>query len=283
MQSPAITAELSQWIIAEATTGRDPRAVTAAMVEQGWDEQAAIDAIETVMRDYLAEHAKRHDLPVPTPVPAPIELNGPSVIRCVDREVQVLAHMLHPRIIVFGNVLSREECGGLVALARERLRHSSVFNPDTGADEPHEARTSEGMFFSRGENALCARIEARLAALLNWPLDHGEGLQVLRYGPGAEYRPHYDYFDPSRPGAEVALRRGGQRVASMVIYLNTPPQGGATIFPDARFEVAPIQGNAVFFAYDRPHPMTATLHGGAPVVEGDKWVATKWLRERRHD
>ena len=151
MQSPAITAELSQWIIAEATTGRDPRAVTAAMVEQGWDEQAAIDAIETVMRDYLAEHAKRHDLPVPTPVPAPIELNGPSVIRCVDREVQVLAHMLHPRIIVFGNVLSREECGGLVALARERLRHSSVFNPDTGADEPHEARTSEGMFFSRGE------------------------------------------------------------------------------------------------------------------------------------
>ena len=79
------------------------------------------------------------------------------------------------------------------------------------------------------------------------------------------------------------LKRGGQRVASIVMYLNTPLRGGATTFPDARFEVAAIKGNAVFFSYDRPHPMTATLHGGAPVVEGEKWVATKWLRAHRFD
>ena len=46
---------------------------------------------------------------------------------------------------------------------------------------------------------------------------------------------------------------------------------------------APLKGNAVFFSYDRPHPMTRTLHGGAPVVEGEKWVATKWLREGRFE
>jgi prolyl 4-hydroxylase len=39
----------------------------------------------------------------------------------------------------------------------------------------------------------------------------------------------------------------------------------------------------VFFSYDRPHPATRTLHGGAPVIEGEKWVATKWLRERRFE
>lgn len=44
-----------------------------------------------------------------------------------------------------------------------------------------------------------------------------------------------------------------------------------------------MKGNAVFFSYDRAHPMTRTLHAGAPVVEGEKWIATKWLRERRHD
>ena len=48
-------------------------------------------------------------------------------------------------------------------------------------------------------------------------------------------------------------------------------------------EVAPIKGNAVFFSYDRPHPVTRTLHGGAPVIAGEKWVATKWLREGRFD
>ena len=73
--------------------------------------------------------------------------------------------------------------------------------------------------------------------------------------------------------------RGGQRVATIVMYLNTPEAGGATIFPDVRLAVSPIKGNAVFFSYDRPHPMTHTLHGGAPVKAGEKWVATKWLRE----
>jgi prolyl 4-hydroxylase len=145
----------------------------------------------------------------------------------------------------------------------------------------NEARTSQGMFFERGENTVCARLEARIAALTNWPVEYGESLQVLRYGPGAEYKPHYDYFDPDRTGTPAILARGGQRVASLVCYLNTPPQGGATTFPDVQLAVAPIKGNAVFFSYDRPHPITRTLHGGAPVAEGEKWVATKWLREGR--
>ena len=114
-------------------------------------------------------------------------------------------------------------------------------------------------------------------------MENGEGLQILRYRPGAEYKPHYDYFDPAQPGSVPILKRGGQRVASLVTYLNTPTAGGATTFPDVALEVAPIRGNAVFFSYDRPHPVTRSLHGGAPVLEGEKWVATKWLRQGRFD
>jgi prolyl 4-hydroxylase len=135
------------------------------------------------------------------------------------------------------------------------------------------------MFFERGEAPLIARIEQRIADLLQWPVDHGEGLQILRYRPGAEYRPHHDYFDPVHPGTERILQRGGQRLASLVMYLNTPEGGGATTFPDVGLEVWPVRGNAVFFSYDRPHPDTRTLHGGAPVKVGEKWVATKWLRQ----
>ena len=103
--------------------------------------------------------------------------------------------------------------------------------------------------------------------------------RVLRYRPGAEYKPHHDYFDPAQPGMAAVLKRGGQRVGTLVMYLNTPQQGGATVFPDAGLEVAPVRGSAVFFSYDRPHAITKTLHGGAPVLAGEKWVATKWLRQ----
>jgi prolyl 4-hydroxylase len=122
-----------------------------------------------------------------------------------------------------------------------------------------------------------------MAELLRWPLENGEGLQILRYGPGAEYLPHYDYFDPDQPGTPAILKRGGQRVGTLVVYLNTPERGGATIFPDVKLAVAPVKGNAVFFSYERAHPSTRTLHGGAPVIEGEKWVATKWMREGRFD
>ena len=100
----------------------------------------------------------------------------------------------------------------------------------------------------------------------------------MRYRPGAEYKPHHDYFDPVHPGTPRILERGGQRVGTLVMYLNTPDGGGATTFPDVGLEVAPVRGNAVFFSYDRAHLSTKTLHGGAPVTAGEKWVATKWLR-----
>jgi prolyl 4-hydroxylase len=282
MTSKQISAAQREQIIELARAGRPPEAVLKLLVDEGWRMQEAIDAAEEVMREFLSEHARANELPEPVRVPAPIGLNGPSVIHALDREVQVLASLQHPRIVVFGNLLSHEECEEMVALARSRLARSSVVDIETGADQVHEARTSEGTSFARGVNELCRRIEARIAKLLDWPVENGEGLQILRYGPGAQYEPHYDYFDPARPGFQSILKRGGQRVASLVMYLNTPRSGGCTTFPDTKFEVGAVKGNAVFFSYDRPHPMTRTLHGGAPVAEGEKWVATKWLREREH-
>ena len=195
----------------------------------------------------------------------------------------IRALLRNPRVIVFSGLLSAAECEELMALARRRLARSQTVDNATGGTEVNEARTSEGMFFERGEFDVCRRVEQRIATLLAWPVENGEGLQVLRYRPGAQYRPHHDYFDPAEPGTPAVLQRGGQRVGTVVIYLNTPTRGGATTFPDVGLEVAPVRGNAVFFSYERPHPDTRTLHGGAPVIEGEKWVATKWLRERRFE
>ncbi|CAG1017440.1 prolyl 4-hydroxylase [Burkholderiaceae bacterium] len=283
MSVQQVTPELRQWIVAQASAGQQPDAVLKSMIDSGWNEDVAVVALEETLRGFLVDHAKANGLPLPVIVPEPMTLDGEVVLQAGDREVQVIASMKSPRVVVLGGLLSHDECDEIVEFARQRLARSETVKLDTGASEVNDARTSEGMFFSRGENSACRRIEQRIATLLQWPLENGEGLQVLRYRPGAEYKPHYDYFDPAQPGTPTILKRGGQRVASLVMYLNTPRRGGATIFPDVNFDVAPVKGNAVFFSYDRPHPMTRSLHGGAPVVEGEKWVATKWLREGRFE
>ena len=283
MSTQQVTPELRQWIISQAQAGCAPDAVLQAMLASGWEQDVAITALENTLREHLAEHARQNNLPEPVPVPEPDLRDSPSTLWAGDREVRVLMSMRNPRVVVFGGLLSDEECDQLREFARVRLARSETVDNSTGGSEVNASRTSEGMFFQRGENELCARIERRIAALVHWPVENGEGLQVLRYQPGAEYKPHHDYFDPDQPGAATILQRGGQRVGTVVMYLNTPEKGGGTTFPDVLLEVAPMKGNAVFFSYDRAHPVTRTLHGGAPVVEGEKWVATKWMRQGRFD
>ena len=291
MAQQPITTELRRWIVAQAVAGHPPDIVVDAMKASGWDEAVALDAFETTMRDHhaaaanggvaLLDDATASDSA--RPMPGAALAAGQPTLRAGDRDVRVVIAMQSPRIVVVADLLSADECAELIALAGSRLTRSETVETATGGSAVNASRTSDGMFFKPAEFAVCARLEQRLAALVDWPIENGEGLQILRYRPGAEYRPHYDYFDPAEPGTPTILKRGGQRVASIVCYLNTPQGGGATVFPDAGLEVAPVQGNAVFFSYDRPHPSTRTLHGGAPVTAGEKWVATKWLRESKFE
>ena len=265
------TDELRRWVADQRQAGQSDAELLSAMRAGGWSDEAARQALQA---------------PPASGTSAAPALAGPQGAGCIDVDghaVTVLCRMRKPDLVVLGGLLSAQECESLIALARPRLARSETVDTRTGASEVNAARTSDGMFFQRGENPLCQRIEQRIARLLGWPVDHGEGLQVLRYRPGAEYKPHYDYFDPSHPGTPAVLRRGGQRVATVVMYLNAPTRGGATVFPDVGLEVQPVQGHAVCFGYAAPDPATLSLHGGAPIIEGEKWVATKWLRERRFD
>jgi prolyl 4-hydroxylase len=278
-----VTPELRQWIIEQAESGHPADSVLKAMLASGWTEDVAVEALESTLRGHLEAHAQQQGLPPAVPVPDPALDESPLYLDGGDRRVAVLQAMYNPRVVVFGGLLSDEECEQLIAQATPRLARSLTVATKTGGEEVNADRTSNGMFFQRGENDLIRRIEARIARLVNWPVENGEGLQVLHYTPGTEYKPHYDYFDPSEPGTPTILRRGGQRVGTLVMYLGEPEKGGGTVFPDVHLEVAPKRGNAVFFSYERAHPSTRTLHGGSPVLAGEKWIATKWLRERRFE
>jgi prolyl 4-hydroxylase len=275
-----ITPQLRQWIVEQAQAGHTAEAVLKAMLAAGWSEDVAAEAMESTLRGHLEHEAVQQGLPPAVKVPDPKLDEAPLYLDGGDRRVHIVQAMYNPRVVVFGGLLSDGECEGLIALAKPKLARSLTVSTDTGGEEINQDRTSSGMFFQRGENELVQRIEARIGRLLDWPVENGEGLQVLHYQPGTEYKPHYDYFDPAQPGTPTIVKRGGQRVATIVMYLGEPEKGGGTVFPDVHMEVAPKRGNAVFFSYERPHPSTKTLHGGSPVLAGEKWIATKWLRER---
>ncbi|MBX3718258.1 MAG: 2OG-Fe(II) oxygenase [Parachlamydiales bacterium] len=195
-------------------------------------------------------------------------------------QLQVLSWS--PRIFLIENFLTSVECDLIIEKAKPLLSRSTVVDDHDLGGALHEGRTSQGMFFPKASSDMIIRnIEKRIAALTMLPEENGEGIQVLSYGPGAEYQPHYDYFDPATPGGKACYDRGGQRIATLIIYLHTTEEGGETIFPKARIGVRPIKGNAVLFYNCTPDGIEDPLsfHGGAPVKKGEKWIATKWIRK----
>lgn len=282
-----LTPELMQWVQSQSAAGVPLPALLQSMRDVGWRENLARRALglpeEGELPPPFTAAARPHGGAKASQagsVPEPGLQGDPCCIQVDGHEVHVLMSLHNPRIVVFGNLLTAQECEAIIEAARPRMQRSLTVDNLSGGEAVNDDRTSNGMFFQRGENEVVRRLEERIARLLNWPVENGEGLQVLHYRPGAEYKPHHDYFAPNEPGTPSILKRGGQRVGTLVMYLNEPARGGGTTFPEVPLQVMPRRGNAVFFSYDRPDPATRTLHGGAPVLEGEKWIATKWLRER---
>lgn len=270
-----------------------PELLHKAMVNLGFDSATA---------GYLvAQAVSRGTAPVPIPSrpvvpPYPFHdgagadyvndifpVAGGERIDAGDREVTVLRRFEKPLAIEFDQVLSAEECAAVIELARPRLTPSTIIDPVSGKSVADPIRVSEGTTFRRGEFPLLACLEARLAKLLNWPAENGEGFAVLRYGVGDQYHPHFDYFPLQNPGSYRRMEHGGQRFSTLILYLNEVEAGGETHFPNADITVPPRQGGALYFQYCNAAGQVDPLsrHAGMPVRAGEKWIMTKWSRQRR--
>ncbi|MBB5019151.1 prolyl 4-hydroxylase [Chitinivorax tropicus] len=296
---PQLDTAWQAWLNENINRGCSPESMIQAMMGAGFDQASA----STVVLQLLQPKQVGPVVQAPVVIQqAPAVVEQPKAVAkgnyhydtmpiapgnridVGDREVKVLMRCERPQVVVFGDVLSHEECDEIIRRSTHKLKRSTTVNPLTGKEDIIERRTSEGTFFNRCEDDFIAKLDRRIARLMNWPMENGEGFQILRYGIGGEYRPHFDYFPPNESGSAPHLANGGQRVSTLVMYLNDVEAGGETIFPDAGMSVAPQKGSAAYFRYfnDRGQVDPMTLHGGAPVLAGEKWIMTKWMRQHRY-
>ncbi len=277
--------QLGHWLTGNLDRGQAPQALVDTMCQQGMEPRAAAAIVGTYVSARergVAPPAEAIELPDEA-ASAPVARLAPGTrLDAGDREVLVHMRTGDPVCAALGNVLDAEECRALIELARPRLKASTLVDPMSGRDVVSDRRTSWGMFFRLEENELVARLDRRLSRLMNMPLENGEGLQVLHYPTGAGSEPHFDYLQPSNAANRESIARSGQRVSTLVTYLNDVPAGGQTVFPALGWATSPLQGNAVYFEYadDRGAVDTRSLHASAPVTQGEKWVVTKWMRQR---
>ena len=287
--------DLAQWLFDRHEEGQPREVVESMLFEQGYTQQQVDELVRLAYRnthilkerldsfDAYTEEQQIAQRRQPFSVCAPIDLGDSNAINDSDlQRIRVSFRSKRPYVVVMDNFLSDEECDALMALAANRLKRALVVDRKTGGDFLDDRRTSENLILEVYQDELCKRIEDRIARVIGVPVENGESLQIMRYGVGAEYQPHQDFFASDVSGEAVHFQNGGNRIATLVMYLNDVEAGGSTTFPHAGLEVFPHKGSAVYFAYtdDDGRNDALAFHGGSPVVAGEKWIASKWIRER---
>ena len=183
----------------------------------------------------------------------------------------------HLRLAGAANVLSASECEALIQIGQSHLKKAQVVDNETGTALAHAERTGETAWPDRSAYPILQDLSERIAGWTGIPASHQEPLQMVHYGVGFEYKAHFDAFPPG----SACLQTGGNRVCTLVFYLNDVIQGGETVFPRLGVKVHPRQGSMAFFrSIDAGEIIPDSLHAGAPVLAGEKWIATQWIRER---
>lgn len=277
-----LSAEWQDRLAGGIVRGETDQALLTAMIGDGFAEAYARVAIAVVRSMTARVQAQNPEL-LEQYLPDPIRIPAAAQCRAADREISVRFTLVNPNLAVLDGVLTDTECEQLIRLANNKVKPSEVIEPD-GRRHISQVRTSEGTYFAHAENAIVDRLERRLAALIGKPVDHAEPLQILHYLPGGEYLPHHDYFVPKDDAYSEVLSTGGQRVATMIVYLNQVAGGGETVFPELELTVRPRRGSAVYFEYcnGTGDLDSRLLHAGCPVSKGEKWIATKWIRQRTY-
>lgn len=236
----------------------------------------------------LAEAARRGDAIAGAldPPDAPSASLQALIIEALDGLERVpprLAHAVSP-VGTHDDAVGPIACGYLrEAAAEQGLRAALVLDPVSGERRPHPHRTSFSAQLPRGDDDPVAEaLLHALSGLAGLPASHIEPLAILRYLPGQEYRPHGDWLPTATAADASHLQRFGQRTHTVLLYLNTPDEGGALSFPERGVTIDARQGRAVCFENTDAdgRPIHDSLHASLPVITGEKWVASLWFRSK---
>lgn len=190
---------------------------------------------------------------------------------------------LSPAIAVLESFIPRSFCRWIVDRGRGRLTASKVNHIEEGGARADSMRTAEAAAFGLTDTDLVVVVvQERLVRASHVPLYCHEPPNLLHYGAGQQYRPHFDFIDPRIQAFHEELRIFGQRIGTCLVYLNDDFDGGETAFPRLGWKYRGKPGDALLFnnVTTSGQPDVASLHAGLPPTRGEKWLLSLWLRDR---
>ncbi len=193
-----------------------------------------------------------------------------------------------PLIKKWDNFLSKEECLELIEYGKKCLVPGKVVN-DRGEniiDYAHR-NASVSDFNSPELSLVFDSIRDRISEYTGMDKSRFERCMITHYAVGQNFKVHPDYFisldtETHKKATQQRCKMGGNRVSTIILYLNDVIKGGETYFPWLNLKVKAEQGNMIQFdyGYEDHKNNIQSEHAGMPVLDGEKWIITVWVREQ---
>ena len=179
--------------------------------------------------------------------------------------------------VIHNGFISDKERKYILDMANPMFRESKLVSGFSDS-----VRKSQTAWLEKNDHVIGTIIK-RVCDITNIPFENAEKMQVVKYEPNGFYIDHFDASCDDRKECVEFEKNGGQRILTMIIYLNDDFTGGTTRFKNLQKDFQPVKNNALLFYSlqkngNKCHPLS--LHAGMPVKTGEKYIANIWLRER---
>ena len=200
-------------------------------------------------------------------------------------ELKQVISLFNPTVMVWDEFMTVPECNQLIEDMKRTVQwtRGKVTQGEEGDDYEHYGRTNQMGWLQYKDSPTAAHVLMRASQLTQLHYSQAENVQALHYELGEEYEAHLDAFDPHSFKGKQAMEGGlqGNRVATILLYLNKPAEGGATVFTELNMGVQPEPGRLVLFSntyIGTQIPDPKTRHHAEPVLAGEKWALNLWFR-----
>ena len=179
------------------------------------------------------------------------------------------------------NFLNESECDQMIELIKNNCKRSSVIEYETGGNAISDFRTSSTANLYRKMGEVVSIVEEKLNKFSNIPEKFTEQVQGQYYQVGQQFKPHFDTLFPTSEIMKQAITKSGNRTWTAMIYLNNVEEGGETKFTKIDLTTKPERGKLLIWQNTKNGVnIENSMHWGMPVIKGEKFVLTKWFREK---
>lgn len=190
-----------------------------------------------------------------------------------------------PRLFKIKKFLSSDECDLLIQMSRNRVTPAAPYDPKKGLLSIASRSIHAGkMTVLKPDDTTW--LDQRVARLIHMPVEYGEEVVIRKMEKGDRELSHVDYYPIGEsPEVDKSIVKFGNRYATLIMFLNDDYTGGDFNFK-ARLPapISKMQKGDAFLYYNantKAIPDPETEHEVSPITSGEKWVAVKWIRQKK--